>query len=209
MKCKMLRNPLYYGTEYLLSQYYKLLEEEGYFMQALYKRVIGERINRKAECLYNLIGKKPGFDIIQAVERLGGEVCSDYDSQLAVGIDAKISAEVDGDDIKFKIIYAPNLSEDYKRFCIAHELGHLFLHMTEKNQNGEIVISKGSFYKNNDFSKMYEWEAEEFAACFLMPEEEFRNSIESLDGDVERLARKFKVSPQSVIMRCKRLGFIS
>lgn len=177
-------------------------------MQALYKQIMGKQINRKGECLYNLIGKCPGFDIIRAVEILGGTVSFDNQSLLAVGVDARIEAKVINDDIAFDILCKPDLTEDYKRFCIAHELGHLFLHMAEKDQNGDVVILQNSFSKNNDFSKMYEWEAEEFAACFLMPEEEFRNSIENLKGDVEKLAKRYKVSPQSVIMRCKRLGFL-
>lgn len=167
-----------------------------------------KEINRRAESLYNIIGKTPGFDIINAVEKLGGRVIMVENTALDFGIDAKIDTSETEEGIDFKIFCVKENIEEYIRFCIAHELGHLFLHMTKKDENGNIELVKDSFYKtNNDFS-IYEWEAEEFAACFLMPEDEFKIQIEVQRGDVEKIAKKFKVPTQSVFMRCKRLGIM-
>lgn len=47
------------------------------------------------------------------------------------------------------------------RFCIAHELGHLFLHMLEKNEEGNIELVKDSLCKELRNFNLYEWEAEE------------------------------------------------
>ena len=41
-----------------------------------------------------------------------------------------------------------------------------------------------------------------------MPEQEFRIQVENKKGDVDKIAKLFRVSSQSVIMRCKRLGMI-
>lgn len=60
-------------------------------MRELYKKVMFEQITKKAECLYNLIGKKPGFDIFKAVTNLGGCYIQDKNNQLPSGIDAKIN----------------------------------------------------------------------------------------------------------------------
>lgn len=176
-------------------------------MQALYKDIMKEEINKKAECLYNIIGKTPGFDIVKAVEKMGGRVIFDK-NLLPPGIDAKINTTQENSKFDFEIICVKSTSEDYTRFCIAHELGHLFLHMVEKDTEGRLKLIHDSYYKSSQVS-LCEWEAEEFAACLLMPEEEFRTAIEECDGDVIEIADTFKVSPQSVIMRCKRLGIIS
>lgn len=177
-------------------------------MKKLYKSVIGRQINKKAECLYHLIGKTPGFDVIKAVEKLGGQVIFDETEMLAVGVDAKINTFPDDENRVFNIICSKQQSDVYTRFCIAHELGHLFLHMTKKDEDGKVQIKEASFFKDNDYSSLYEWEAEEFAACFLMPEEEFRDYVRKLEGDIKKLAEIFKVPPQSVITRCKRLEII-
>lgn len=178
-------------------------------MQVLYKNIMGKEINRMAETLYNKMEQSPGFDIKKAVEKLGGKIEFVSMEQLGAGVDAKIDTTKLEEKIDFKIICAQQLSEEYTRFCIAHELGHLFLHMTEKDASGNIMIVQKSFDKNNSYVNMYEWEAEEFAACFLMPEQEFKVQIDKHKGDVEKIAKVFKVSPQSVIMRCKRLGLIN
>lgn len=171
-------------------------------MRELYKKVMFEQITKKAECLYNLIGKKPGFDIFKAVTNLGGCYVQDKNNQLPSGIDAKINVI---DDNTFRIIYKSNTDKKYIRFCIAHELGHLFLHMTKKNNDGIPYISSEIYYKNNDFYNLQEWEAEEFAACFLMPEHDFKNYIREVHGDINQIAKKFDVPSQSVITRCLHL----
>lgn len=172
-------------------------------MRTLYKNIMGKQINRKAECLYNLIGKEPGFDIFKAVRDLGGTIKIVAANELGLGVDAKIV--VYDEDGGFEILCAPDLGDEYTRFCIAHELGHLFLHMVKKDENGKPQIIEKSFCRNNDLYNLREWEAEEFAAAFLMPEEEFKSYISVVDGDISEIAKKFKVSPQSVLMRCKRL----
>lgn len=174
-------------------------------MNFLYRNSIIREIYRKAECLYHLIGKEPGFDIIKSVELLGGSVVFDENASLPVGVDARINTFREDNETRFVITCAQLKSLEEIRFCIAHELGHLFLHMTEMSADGTIKIRETCFEKNNNYSDIYEWQAEEFAASFLMPEEEFREYVKKEDGHIEQIAKIFKVPSQSVIVRSKRL----
>lgn len=54
-------------------------------------------------------------------------------------------------------------------FSIAHELGHLFLHMAYPDDEKGYILS-GSYHKETQNTSICEWEAEELAAAFLMPE---------------------------------------
>lgn len=177
-------------------------------MQKLYKNEAWRKVNRIGEALYNAMGQKPGFDIEKIVEKLGGRVVFASSDHFDAGIDAKIEIMDDRSDTEFQITCRKEPDEEYRRFCIAHEIGHLFLHMMGKDDKGEVRIIKNEFYRNNTYLDFCEWEAEEFAASFLMPEQEFRIQVENKKGDVDKIAKLFRVSSQSVIMRCKRLGMI-
>ena len=80
-----------------------------------------------------------------------------------------------------------------KNFSLAHELGHLLLHCGKKLADGAQL----------------EAEADCFAAEFLMPEEELRRDIIQINTESLRmLGDKWHVSPQSVLERCIRLGYL-
>lgn len=89
------------------------------------------------------------------------------------------------------------------RFTIAHELGHLFLGHVDKY---EVLYRRGA----NEL----EYEANEFAANLLMPEQEFRDIVnENLDSenfcDIETVATHFNVSESAVLTRGKFLGLFA
>ena len=130
-------------------------------MKLLYKDIMGKEINQKAELLYNILKQSPGFDIVNAVEKLDGSVTFVEREELDAGVDAKINVEKGINGIDFKITCVKQQSEEYMRFCIAHELGHLFLHMLEKNEEGNIELVKDSLCKELRNFNLYEWEAEE------------------------------------------------
>lgn len=112
--------------------------------------------------------------------------------------------------------YAKYESPQRQRFTKAHELGHFMLH-----RGGNLFIDK-------DFKTMYrpassnapstdwqEWEANEFAACILMPEHLVRDELEKIQIDyaddkngswIEKLAKKFGVSVSAMSIRISRLG---
>lgn len=112
--------------------------------------------------------------------------------------------------------YAKRESPERQRFTKAHELGHFMLH-----RGGNLFIDK-------DFKTMYrpstsgpstewqEWEANEFAACILMPEDLVRAEMkkvhigynDEVSGEswIEKLAEKFQVSVSAMTIRVSRLG---
>lgn len=151
--------------------------------------------------------KNYNFDIEDLVKTLGGSIKSD---DYVLG-DASI---IKKSDKSFLITLDKfTYSEKRKRFTLAHELGHLFLHMKylldEQRWN---ELSEGDGYNRNGvkpYSRL-EYEANIFAASFLMPEKMFIEIAESTSDDneyhPELIARKFNVSMDSVIIRGKTIG---
>jgi Zn-dependent peptidase ImmA (M78 family) len=108
--------------------------------------------------------------------------------------------------------YAKNEGAERQRFTMAHELGHYMLH-----RHGDLFIDK-------EFKTMYrpssstpsteweEWEANEFAACILMPEHLVKMEMKEIQVDyddsnwINQLAKKFKVSQSAMSIRITRLG---
>ena len=97
--------------------------------------------------------------------------------------------------------YNQNESKVRNRFTIAHELGHFVLH---KNAKGGLFVDKSftvKFRGNNPLSSYKEErEANQFAACILMPEHLLKLELEKLvldyteDTTIGILAKKFGVS---------------
>src|SRR5207244_2949555 len=86
----------------------------------------------------------------------------------------------------------------HARFTAAHELGHFLLHGTDKNLNratGNIVSKSGTRYLS------VEWQADLFAANFLMPEHLARNF-----ADRWELAENCQVSIGAAQRRVRDLG---
>jgi Zn-dependent peptidase ImmA (M78 family) len=76
---------------------------------------------------------------------------------------------------KFGIFYSDRFSSDgFRRFTVAHELGHYFLpgHIEYLFSQGNERHESESGFISDD---RYEREADSFAAALLMPEEVFRS----------------------------------
>ena len=82
------------------------------------------------------------------------------------------------------------------RFDVAHELGHLCLHRGVSAEDIE----------DTKVLKIVEREADRFAGAFLLPRQSFPNEVYSprLMGFID-LKRRWKVSIQAMIYRCKDL----
>lgn len=96
-----------------------------------------------------------------------------------------------------------------KRFTIAHELGHHFLHLLE---DGEFVDAEADLFRqpredrqNITPERRKEIQANMFAAALLMPEE---NVVEQWKDcrSVEEMARIFNVSESAMGIRVDQLG---
>lgn len=114
--------------------------------------------------------------------------------------------EVDGGsliiypDRHFKIQLSPTTSPLRDNFTIAHELGHFFLHYDYDNpDNKEIIFTR---YGSGPF----EWQANRFAAAFLMPKSEFSMMRKQFNNNLFLIASHFEVSQ---IAAQKRMEYIS
>lgn len=97
------------------------------------------------------------------------------------------------DDYPIIVLNQSKGSRARKNFSLAHEVGHLILHCGEENSDLTVM----------------EDEADEFAACFLMPEKELREEMVHVDADnLDKLANKWGVSPQAILERCWKLGML-
>jgi Zn-dependent peptidase ImmA (M78 family) len=109
-------------------------------------------------------------------------------------------------------------SEERKRFTIAHELGHLFLHKNAVNydQGGIMLFRDGHSSEGTDLREV---QANRFAAELLMPEPSIRedlakeqsfdlmNDPDLLRPFVGKMAKKYKVSEQAMSIRLTTLYF--
>jgi Zn-dependent peptidase ImmA (M78 family) len=96
-----------------------------------------------------------------------------------------------------------------KRFTIAHELGHHFLHLLEDGEfvDGEANLFRGTWEDQKEVSseRRREIPANMFAAALLMPEPAVRAEWARL-GSVEELARRFNVWEAAMGIRVTQLG---
>lgn len=93
-------------------------------------------------------------------------------------------------------------SENRKRFTVAHELGHYFLHNEELSDGFVDNILKREKTINNK----KELDANNFAANLLMPEELFKDLWLREDRSISAIATMFFVSESAILTRAKYLG---
>ena len=98
-----------------------------------------------------------------------------------------------------------------KRFSIAHELGHHFLHLLE---DGEIVTKKVDLFRecvsaedDVDETRRMDVEANQFAAALLMPEPLVRE-VYGKTNSLAEMARLFNVSEEAMGIRLNTLRMV-
>lgn len=151
----------------------------------------------------------PIDDIRNVVKNIGGEIVTD--SSISDGCIIK------DNDNKFTIFVSSNekyFNDRYTRFTIAHELGHLFLHMYYQSdiEKWNQIKNRESF--NRDGYSEKESDANEFAYAFLMPKNEFYRIVDKLAiyknekkyVNTSALASYFKVSELAAVNRGIFLG---
>ena len=155
-----------------------------------------EASNKSKEEIYSLAGAlfaehklEPGFDIHTfAKDQLGAEIKYEGLDEWEKSQDASITVE-GPENFKIRISKFTGILRD--RFSIAHEIGHYVLH----SNYGEKKIEAARFGSNQ-----IEWEANWFAAGFLMPTEHFKK-LYSEEQDAFHLASKFLVSMPAIHVR--------
>ena len=148
----------------------------------------------------------PIHNIDAVVKRMGGSV------NEQIGLDDLYDGTIrkTGHD-SFSIVISPFQSQQRKAFTVAHELGHLFLHMgfqidpvVWENQDDTVYRRFGSSEQ--------EYQANEFAAALLMPRKEYlevlQHNIQNGRVDISAVARYFHVSNAAAGNRGRFLGYL-
>lgn len=152
------------------------------------------------------------IDVISVAKKLGFIVAN---AGLSEDMDGFIIVEEGENDIlgihTDKLI-GVNASKglDWKRFTIAHEIGHFILHYDRDAVNGMYAHREHVKGKNET-----ENEADFFAANLLMPREKFLQKYDelkikglSIDEMIILLADKFGVTQPTIKRRFEELGLI-
>lgn len=99
------------------------------------------------------------------------------------------------------IVVNKNMPNDHKKFTIAHELGHIIMHIP-------FAEDPELFERLEDLDTV-EKEADRFAGAFLVPEERAKKSFRPFTySRLTDMKLYWKVSKQSLIFRAKDLGII-
>lgn len=150
----------------------------------------------------DLLKFSPGDSIEELVAKTGGKLV--YGSS---GDGDEESGSIIAESLrKYTIYLSKNTSRQRDRFTIAHELGHLFLHFPKIIKNNKDAIMRATRRVNlHDKEKeRAEWEANWFAAEFLMPESIFREKYDK--GSISHVQQAFDVSESAAKVRAKSLG---
>lgn len=86
--------------------------------------------------------------------------------------------------------------EGHARFTVAHEIGHLWLHPMPV-----VALARRPQPLSHSLHEDTEWQADTFAAEFLMPAAEVRVSC----ATAREISVKYNVSPQAAMRRLKEL----
>lgn len=146
------------------------------------------------------VGYEPGGELDPIIEKLGGSLRIQNVWEMSDSSSGSIRID---SEKKFEIVLAAHTGPLRDRFTIAHELGHFVLHYLYPKSRGTPV---GPIEAKRYGTGRVEWEANWFAAGFLMPRAAFQAAFLELAGDVTGLADRFKVSAESARIRIDFLG---
>lgn len=165
-------------------------------------RVEADRFREKCK-----VSKYGIIDLFKECERMGYKLI-----RYPLGDNANLGFTMTKDN---DIIIFTNSSSRLAReiFTLGHEIGHAILHLNNKSsfEDDEITLSGRD-------SNEFEQEANYFAACLLMPDDEVRKFLDlEVDDfekngltamDITRIMSEFKVSFDTALNRLDSLGVI-
>jgi hypothetical protein len=158
-------------------------------------------ISKFAEQVAEHVRYSAGASMHELISRLNGRISY---SDLMLPTQTSPEAIVVKPDRSFHIFLPTVTSPERDRFTIAHELGHFFLHFPafSKEHPGTEMRATRSVSKDDLDQQRAEWEANWFAASFLMPEDDFRAAYAK---GASFAAGYFGVSGKAVEVRAKSL----
>lgn len=154
------------------------------------------QVHSLAEKFAELVGYKPGGNLNDVIEKLGGKVVVEDTLLTDPSRSGSLLVDAAGD---FKIILPAHTSAMRDRFTLAHELGHYVIHYLFTRKEGRLMALRRG-------SDRIEWEANWFAAAFLMSREAFSSAYARHGANVDALASEFGVSASAAEIRVKALG---
>jgi len=162
-----------------------------------------------AETVASQLGYEPGAKLGPIIEKLNGEVVyqglDEFVSSNAGSIVVEPGDESPG--YSFKIFLPDFMGRERNRFTAAHEIGHLVLHYllsANKAPNAGMKAARYPLGKRD----AAEWEANWFAAGFLMPGAAFKQKFEESGKNVLAVASSFGVSAQAAGYQAEYLGLV-
>ncbi len=168
-----------------------------------------QRIENFADEIRSVLKVSIPVNMQQVINTLNGEL------KAVTFEDSSISGRIQKVGKVFEISYNAEHSQLRSEFTIAHELGHLFLHMGYL-VNPEKWNSIDEYYDSPKYRQGYseeEYEANHFAGAFLMPQSEYKNFIKenSVNNriDINLIAEHFNVSFDAAFTRGKWLGIFN
>lgn len=171
------------------------------------KRKVIEQFADEVRIGYNI---NSPVNIEDVVTILNGSI-----KQVLIPLPHNSSGRITKAGDSFLIEVPMNDSKTRQNFTIAHELGHLFLHMgfmLDQDKWDKADTYNDSAYYRFGYSEE-EYEANAFAGAFLMPEEDYRQFIEKNAKknriDVNKVAKHFKISRQAATIRGQWLGIFN
>lgn len=153
-------------------------------------------------------------------EKTFSEICSEhhiekFEQEFPKGIKAYIRKSEKKNQNKLEIVINSKLSLDEKKFAIAHELGHFFLHKNLWNKVGITPTFSRDHWQELSVEERYmEQEADDFAWELLIPQETVRRhwlEFELLGAGVQRtieaFSRSFGLGQNIIRERLINLGY--
>ncbi len=163
------------------------------FCEAIPTRLSRKVVENLGEQVAGKLGYIPGEDLEPIVRGLGGILeMQPWDEATDGG-----SLEVVPEEKQFRIRISPFAGKLRNRFTIAHELGHYFLHAE---------VGKKAICIQREGTGRLEWEANWFAAGFLIPAEKFKADWEESGGNIGKLIGIYQVSEPVIEIRRESLG---
>lgn len=160
-------------------------------------------VHTLAENVAKKLNFQPGGDLFELLKRLGGRFSYQEFSGFGETDSGSLIVYGEGD---FEINIATNTSLVRDRFTIAHEIGHYVLHYLWPRQNSRQISDKMIAARYG--SDRSEWEANWFAAAFLMPEKEFKSFFLESDKNIIATAEYFGVSTKAARVRSEALELV-
>ena len=160
-------------------------------------------IYQLAENVAQQLKYEPGSDVGDALKALGGRL--NLQGIWRRRREHSGSLVVSGPG-NFDVYIATNTSPTRDRFTIAHEIGHYVLHfLWQRHQRKPIERIEATRYG----SDRAEWEANWFAAAFLMPEAAFQERLRQTQRGYLSRGAGLQISPMAAKIRAKALNLIS